>query len=140
MVENPIPDLVLITVFLQGFTDGPVRSHLFRIELNSVEEVITTAVQEDFNVRQAHTGVAPYRPARRVEAGGPEPIDLCHAGSESSRVNDYKKSQKCYKCKKTGHYAYECSAPGMVPHTIRNNNRQAAKRGPRRGSNVVAKP
>ena len=140
MVANPIPDFVLITVFLQGLTDGPVRSHLFRIELKSLEEAITTAVQEDFNVRQAHTGVAPYRPSRRIEVGGPEPMDLCHTESESSRVTDYKKSQKCYNCQKTGHYAYECSAPGVVPRTTGNSNRQAARRGPRRGSDVVAKP
>ena len=114
LVASPLTDFVLITVFLQGLTDGPVRSHLFRIELNSLEEATTTAVQEDFNVRQAHAGVSPYRPARRVEAGGPEPMDLIHAGSESSGVNDYKKSQKGYKCQKTGHCEYECSAPGTV--------------------------
>ena len=85
---------MLITVLLQGLKDGPVRSHLFRIELKSLEEEITIAVQENFNVGQSHTGVAPYRPARRVEAGGPEPMNLCHAGSERSRVNDCKKSQK----------------------------------------------
>ena len=32
MVANPISDYALITVFLQGLTDGPVRIHLFRIE------------------------------------------------------------------------------------------------------------
>ena len=84
MVANSISDFVLITVFLQGLTYGSVRSHLLRIELKSLEEAITTAVQADINVRQAHTGLAPYRPARRVEMGGPEPMNLCHAGSESS--------------------------------------------------------
>ena len=91
MEANPIPDFVLITVFLQGLTDGPVRIHLFRVELNSLKEATTTAVQKNFNVKQAHTGVAPYRPMRRVEAEGPEPMDLCHAESEISLVNDFKK-------------------------------------------------
>ena len=88
MVANLIPDFVLITVFLQGLADGLMRIHMLHIELKSLEEAITTAVQEIFNVRQAHTGVAPYRPSRRVEARGPEPMDLSRAESESSRVND----------------------------------------------------
>ena len=66
-------------------------------------------------------------------------MDPCNARSESSRVNNYKKLQKCNRCQKTGHYAYEFSAPSTVPHTAGKNNRQAAKRGPRRGSDVVAK-
>ena len=77
MVANPVSELVLITIFLQGLIDGHVGNHLFRIELKSLEEAITTAVQEDFSVRQAHTSLTPYRPSRRVEAGGPEPMDLC---------------------------------------------------------------
>ena len=33
MVANPVIEFVLITIFLQGLIDGPVRNHLFRIEL-----------------------------------------------------------------------------------------------------------
>ena len=54
MVANPVSEFVLIAIFLQGLIDGPVRNHLFRIELKSLEEAITTTVQEDFRVRQAH--------------------------------------------------------------------------------------
>ena len=49
MVVNPVSEFVLITIFLQGLIDGPVRNHLFRIELKWLEEAITTAVQEDFS-------------------------------------------------------------------------------------------
>ena len=49
MVANPVSEFVLITIFLQGLIDGPVRNHLFRIELKWLEEAITTAVQEDFS-------------------------------------------------------------------------------------------
>ena len=64
MVANPVSEFVSIKIFLQGLIDGPVRNHLFRIELKSLEEAITTAVQEDFGVRQAHTSLTPYRPSR----------------------------------------------------------------------------
>ena len=68
MVANPVSEFVLIMIFLQSRIDGPVRNHLFRIELKSLEEAITTAVQEEFSVRQAHASLTPYRPSRRVEA------------------------------------------------------------------------
>ena len=77
MEANPVSEFVLITIFLRGFTDGPVRNHLFRIELNSLEEAITIVVQEDFTVRQVHTSLTPYRYSRRVEAEGSKPMDIC---------------------------------------------------------------
>ena len=85
IVANPVNEFVLITIFLQGLIDGPVKNHLFRIELKSLEEAITTALQDDFSVRQAHTSLTPFRPSRRVEAGGPEPMDLCSVESERPR-------------------------------------------------------
>ena len=54
---------MLITIFLQSLTNCPVRNHLFHIELKSLKEAITTAVQEDFSVRQAHTSLIPYPPS-----------------------------------------------------------------------------
>ena len=64
MVAHPVSEFVLITILLQGLTNGPVRNPLFRIELKSLEEAITTAVQEDFSVTQAHNSLATYRPSR----------------------------------------------------------------------------
>ena len=93
MVANPVSEFVLITIFLQGLIDSPVRNHRFRIELKSLEEAITTAVQEDFSVRQAHTRLTPYRPSRQIEAGVPEPMYLCSVESErpfSLSVSDCK--------------------------------------------------
>ena len=66
-------------------------------------------------------------------------MDLCYAERESFLFTNYKKLQRCNRCQKTGHYAYECSAPNAVPRTAGNSNSQAAKKGPRRGSDVVAK-
>ena len=77
---------------MQGLTDGLVKTYL--LEFNTLEEAIRVAEQEDFSVKQAHANSNSYRPSRRQENGGPEPMELCHAGSESSRVNNYKKLQK----------------------------------------------
>lgn len=78
MVMNPVSEFVLITIFIQGLSDGPVRDHLFRGEIKTLSEAIFAAEQEDFSVRQAHTTLTPFRPKRRSAVGGPEPMDLCN--------------------------------------------------------------
>ena len=115
---------------MQGLTDGPVKTYLFRLEFDTLEEAIRVTEQEDFSMKQAYANSNSYLPSRRQENGGPEPIDHCNARSKSSRVNNYKKLQKYNRCQKTGYYAYECSAPSAVPRTAVNSNRQAAKKVP----------
>ena len=138
MVANPVSELVLITIFLQGLIDGPVRNHLYRIELKSLEQSIT-AVQEDFSVRDAHTSLTPYRPSRRVEAGGPEPMDRCSVESERPRSSSSKRLQKCNRCQNLGHYADECSDLRPVSRNTERSDRPSAKKGNGHGSDAVAK-
>ena len=139
MVANPVSEFVLIMIFLQSRIDGPVRNHLFRIELKSLEEAITTAVQEEFSVRQAHASLTPYRPARRVGAGGPESMDLCSVESERPRSSSSKRLLNCNRCQKLGHYAYECSASRPVSQNTERSDRPSAKKVNGRGSDAIAK-
>ena len=101
---------------MQGLAEVPVRNHLFRLELNNLEDAISAAEQEDFSMRHDHASSSSYRPARRQESGGPEPMDLCYVESERPRSSNNKRLQKCNRCQKLGHYAYECSAPHPVPN------------------------
>ena len=71
---------------MEGLTDGPVKTYLFRLEFNTLEEAIRVAEQEDFSEKQAHANSNSYRPSRRQENGGPEPMDLCYSDSEISCV------------------------------------------------------
>ena len=75
---------------MQGLTDGPVRTYLFRLEFYTLEEAIRVAKQEDFSVKQAHVS-SNLSPLRQQKNGGPEPMGLCYAESEISRVTNYKK-------------------------------------------------
>ena len=89
MVVNPVSEFVLITIFIQGLADGPVRDHLFRGELKTLSEAIYAAEEEDFSVRQAYTTLTPYRPQRRPAAGCPDPINLCVVeGGKPRPAND----------------------------------------------------
>ena len=62
---------------MQGFAVGPGKTHLLRVELDTLEEAISVAEQDDFSLRQTHESSGLYRPQRRQEARGPEPMDLC---------------------------------------------------------------
>uniref|UniRef100_A0AAV1T5U7 CCHC-type domain-containing protein n=1 Tax=Peronospora matthiolae TaxID=2874970 RepID=A0AAV1T5U7_9STRA len=124
---------------MQGVADGPVKTHLFRLELDSLEQAISIVEQEHFILRQARASSTSYRPPRRYDSESPEPMELCYEESEKARSTDYKKLQKCNRCQKTGHYAYECSAHRPVSRNAGRNDRPPMRRGQGRGVAVGAK-
>ena len=126
-------------MFIKGLTDGPVKTHLFRLELESLDQAISAAEQEDFRLQQAHVHSGSYLTPRRQDGGGPELIYLSYVESERPRSPGYKRAQKCNRCQKMGHYAYECSAPRPVSRNTGSDDRPSAKKGQIRGSHVAAK-
>ena len=142
IVAKPIDDQTQVTVFIKGLTDGPVKTHLFLLELDRLDQAISVAEQEDFSLfhmRQAHMNSSSYRPQRRQETRGPEPMDLCCVKSMRPRSSGNKRLQKCNRFQKLGHYAYECSAAQPLSRNTGKSARPSAKRGDGRGSDAVAK-
>ena len=43
MLANPVSEFELITIFIQGLSDGPVRGHLFRGDLKMLSKAIYAA-------------------------------------------------------------------------------------------------
>uniref|UniRef100_A0AAV1UR59 CCHC-type domain-containing protein n=1 Tax=Peronospora matthiolae TaxID=2874970 RepID=A0AAV1UR59_9STRA len=84
-------------------------------------------------------GPTSYHQPRRYDNGGPEPMELCYVESEKARSTGYKKLQRCNRCQKTGHYAYECSAPRPVSRDTGRSDRPPMRKGQGRGSAVGAK-
>ena len=140
IIANLVHEHTLITVFMRGHVDGPIRNYLFRLKLDTLEQAISSAEQEDFSMRQAHASSSSYRPPRRKETGGSEPMDICYVESDRPRFSNNKRLQKCNRCQKLGHYAYECSAPRPVPNSTERNDWPFAKKDNARRSNAVAKP
>uniref|UniRef100_A0AAV1TRH0 Retrotransposon gag domain-containing protein n=1 Tax=Peronospora matthiolae TaxID=2874970 RepID=A0AAV1TRH0_9STRA len=66
--SNPVDEHTLVSVFMQGLADGPVKTHLFRLELDSLKQAISIAEQEDFSLRQARAGLADSPTAIRGSA------------------------------------------------------------------------
>ena len=63
---------------MHGLSDGPGKTHLFRLELDTLEEAKSVAEKEDFSLRQTQASSSSYRPP-------PEPMDPSLIESKTSR-------------------------------------------------------
>src|SRR5512138_376582 len=141
IVAEPIDEAKQVVTFMKGLNDGPIKTHLFRVYPQTMEDAISLAIQEDFSMHQAYFHSADYRPRnsfgkgnRQTEEDTVEPMDLSSAKASLPRSKG-----KCSRCQKPGHWAYECLAPKPVANASRGNNRRGGK-SPRSKSGAAKKP
>lgn len=67
---------------MQGLADEPITADLFRLELDTLEEVISITEQEDLSIRQA---------SRSQEIVGTEHVELCYIESDRPRSSSNKR-------------------------------------------------
>lgn len=104
ITTNPVDEDTLVSIFLQGLKDGPVRTHLFRMYPNNLEEAISIALQEEFSRTQAmrQNMMATPRPQPR------DPMAMDLSSAEAQMKSSDKSRIECFRCKKLGHYARDC--------------------------------
>jgi hypothetical protein len=122
IVMDPMDEATKVTTFMKGLNDGPVRTQLFRVYPETLEEAISLVIQEDFSLKQAKGSRTklPDMPAqsRKGSGSGPVPMELCAMQSGSSgEPRRSKKEMTCYRCQRKGHAAYECRAAAPVPRS-----------------------
>ena len=136
IVMEPVDEATKVTTFLKGLKDGPVRTQLFRVYPDTLEEAISLAIQEDFSLKQAKGSRTklPDMPShsKKGSSSGPSPMELCSAQTEMSErrgssrgIRRSKNDLTCYRCQRKGHVAYECRATAPVPReggTVRSKN------------------
>jgi hypothetical protein len=153
-VNDPVDDTTQVVTFMKGLNDGPIKTHLFRVYPQSLEEAISLAIQEDFSMLQAYVHSAEFRPHRsnRTLEDTAEPMDLSYANvtTSSSRptalplrptTSSSKPKGVCRRCQQSGHWAYECMAPRPASGAFKAKPKRAMFRsggrgegkGPRRG-------
>lgn len=126
IVLEPMDEATKVTTFLKGLKDGPVRTQLFRVYPDTLEEAISLAIQEDFSLKQAKGSRTklPDMPSqsKKGSSSGPSPMELCSAQTEvsgrtgsSNGIRRSKKDMTCYRCQRKGHAAYECRAAAPAP-------------------------
>lgn len=139
IAADPIPEPVMVTVFMQGLEYSPVKAELFRRDPATLEEAINIALREDHCLRQAR-GI-PVLPAAQGELqrkptaapDGPEPMELDALESRKLRI-------RCYNCQQFGHYQRNCprlknqqqgngNAKGKRPNRWQRRKRQSNDNG-----------
>lgn len=113
IVLNPVDDQTQVVTFMKGLSDGPIKTQLFREYPETMEEAVSLAIQEDFSLNQAYVHSSSYRaPKVHGTSDTTEAMDLSAIGGARERLP--KSKQQCNRCKKTGHFAYECLAARPV--------------------------
>ena len=133
VTEHPVNEYTLIDTFLHGLADGPVRTYMFREEFHTLNQAIAYAEQEDYSLRQSRDTLSTYHSPRRHENVGTEPMYLCNVESEKPCCQSRKRSARCHRFQKIGHYAYECSVQSNTLCPMKGRDgRRWPKKGPRR--------
>lgn len=127
IVMDPMDEATKVTTFMKGLNDGPVRTQLFRVYPETLEQAISLVIQEDFSLRQAKGSRTklPDVPTQSRKGSGPVPMELCAMRPESfGGPRRSKRDMTCYRCQRRGHAAYECKAAAPVPRegTARTKN------------------
>ena len=136
IVSEPVDNCTQVVTFQKGLTDGPIKTHLFRMYPSTLEQAISLAIQEDFNSQQAFMHSAGYKPKAHngvhQSSDGTEPMDLSYVNDGNKRRPQTKTQTKCHRCQKTGHFAYECAAAKPVARSGRKWSDSSSGKGPKK--------
>jgi len=56
MTADPLPEVVTVTVFMEGLRTGVARTEVFRVHSTSFEEAVNVALNAEFNFKSARLG------------------------------------------------------------------------------------
>ncbi|ETN03557.1 hypothetical protein PPTG_15767 [Phytophthora nicotianae INRA-310] len=108
MAADPLPELVTVTVFMEGLRVSAARTEVFRVHPTSFEEAVDVALNAEHNFRSARPGLS----AGSVSSSrGPEPMDLSYAEDEEAEHLAAKQRagiRQCFLCKSTKHPRANC--------------------------------
>ena len=58
----PLPEMVLVTIFMEGLRTGVARTEVFRVYPTSLEAAVDIALNVEFNFKAARFGTHGYNP------------------------------------------------------------------------------
>ena len=79
MQLDPLPEMVLVTISMEGLLTGVNRTEVFRVHSTSFEAAVDIALNAEFNFNAARFGIHGYNPNSANSFSlfkRPEPMDL----------------------------------------------------------------
>ncbi|KAK1936741.1 hypothetical protein P3T76_010176 [Phytophthora citrophthora] len=127
MAADPLPEVVAVTVFMEGLRAGVARTEAFRQNPRSFEDAVSVALNAEHNFKLSRVG------ANSTGSGGPEPMDLSYAENEVAELRaavQRMSTRRCYACGSPTHLRPNC--PLRKERAGQNGRNPAA--GPASGS------
>jgi len=107
MASSPLPEVVTVTVFMEGLRTGAARTEVFRVHPASFEEAVNVALNAEHNFKSARLG---WSAGSAGSSSGPEPMDLSQAEEEAELYAAEQRFsiRRCYTCGSTRHLRPSC--------------------------------
>ena len=113
MQIDPLPEVVCVTVFMEGLRTGVSRTEVFRVHPSTFDEAVTVALNAEFNFKAARLGWNGYNPSSsssQASYSKAEPMDLSHAEKVEAELQAMEQQgiRRCYMCGSTKHLRPAC--------------------------------
>ena len=85
MQLDPLSEIVLLTIFMEGFRTGVDRTEVFRMHPTSFEAAVDIALNDEFNFKASYCGTHGYNlnSANSFSSfSRPEPMELSLANTD----------------------------------------------------------
>ena len=112
MQLDPLPESVLVTIFMEGLHTGVVRTEVFRVHPSTFEVAEGIALNAEFNLKAARYGMQRYHPSSSSspdQSNKPVPMDLSLAEEAELQAIDQRGNIcRCFACSSVKHLHNNC--------------------------------
>ncbi|KAG2920212.1 hypothetical protein PC114_g6173 [Phytophthora cactorum] len=92
---GPLPEVVTLTVFMEGLCTSAARTEVFRVHPTSFEEAVNVALNAKHSFRSARPG---WYAGSAGSSNGPEPMDLSYAEGEEAELLAAEQRTSIHRC------------------------------------------
>ena len=108
MLRDALPEVVSVTIFMEGIRTGEARMEVFQVHPTSFEAAGDVALNADFNFNAARFGIHGYNPNSANSFSlfkRPEPMDLSLAETDEEAglraVEQHRNIRRYFTCRST---------------------------------------